>query len=206
MKPNERFGKLADEQTIEKVAAALERQGITVFVVQTDKEAKEKVLSLVPEGAEVMTMSSVTLETTGIAEAINASGKYRSVRKQLTSMDRNTQGREIRHLGYAADWVLGSVHAVTQSGELLVASNTGSQLGAYAYGAPQMIWVVGAQKIVKDIPEGIQRIYEYCLPLENERARKAYGIESGVNKILIINKERTPNRCTVILVKEKLGF
>jgi hypothetical protein len=89
---------------------------------------------------------------------------------------------------------------------VLIASNTGSQLPAYVYGARHVIWVVGTQKIVKDVSEGMQRIWEYCLPLEDERAREAYGVGSAVNKLLIIHGEVRPNRITVIFVKAVLGF
>ncbi len=99
------------------------------------------------------------------------------------------------------------MHAVTEDGKVLIASNSGSQLPAYAYGSGHVIWVVGAQKIVKNLDEGIKRIYEHSLPLESERARKAYGVPgSAVNKLLIINKEIIPGRITMILTKEKLGF
>ena len=121
-------------------------------------------------------------------------------------MDRGKEGTEMQKIGAAPEWAIGSVHAITEDGHVLVASNTGSQLPAYVYGAGHVVWVVGAQKIVKDTTEGIQRIYEYCFPLENERLMKAYGVPSGVSKLLIINKEKIPERLTAIFVKEKLGF
>jgi len=206
MQVNEKFGNLASDETVEKTADALRQNGFVVEIVNTAEETKKKVLEILPEGAEVFTMSSQTLEQTSIASEINNSGKYNSVRNKLYEMDRNTQGREMAKLGAAPDWVVASVHAVTEDGHLLIASNTGSQLSAEAYAGGKVIFVVGTQKIVKDNQEGMQRIYEYCLPLEDERARKVYGMPSNVSKILIINKEIMPNRITVILVKEKLGF
>ena len=104
------------------------------------------------------------------------------------------------------DYAAGSVHAVTEDGQVLIVSNTGSQLGPYAYGAGNVIWVVGAQKIVKDLNEGLQRIYEYCLPREKVHMQQLYSTGTGVNKILIVNKEFRPNRITMIIVKEELGF
>jgi len=98
------------------------------------------------------------------------------------------------------------VHAVTEQGQVIVASMTGGQVGPYASGAGTVIWVVGAQKIVRDLEEGLRRIREYSYPLEDARAREAYGIASGINKVLIVNREVVPGRITVILVKEKLGF
>jgi len=200
------FAERATNEQIEKTRTALEGNGFVVDVVETGKEAKEKVLRTLPENAEVFTMTSQTLEHIGLSDAINTSGKYDSIRNKLYTMDRNTQGRDMAKLGAAPDWVVSSVHAVTEDGHLLIASNTGSQLSAEAYAGGRVIFVVGAQKIVKDTQEGLRRIYEYVLPLEDARARKVYGMPSAVNKILIINKEVIPGRITVILVKEPLGF
>lgn len=201
-----KWDQLADESTVQSAVKALEANGFTPLVVPTGEEAKQKVLALVPKGAEVMTMTSTTLDTIGVSQAINESGTYHAVRPKLYAMDRKTQGRQMQRLGAAPEWTVGSVHAVTLDGHVLIASNSGSQLPAYAYGAAHVVWVVGTQKIVKNIEEGIKRIYEYCLPLENARAQKAYGVGSAVNKLLIVNAEKIPNRITIILVKEKLGF
>ena len=202
------WDKLASERSIQNTVKALEQNGIEVTVVNRGKEAKEKALEYIPEGSEVMTMTSVTLDTIKLSEEINkADGKFRPVRDRLYAMDRNTQAQEMNRLGTAPEFAVGSVHAVTEDGHILIASNTGSQLSAYAYGALHIIWVVGAQKIVKNVDEGIKRIYEHSLPLESERAKKAYGVPgSAVNKILIVNKEVQPRRIKLILVKEKLGF
>jgi L-lactate utilization protein LutC len=203
-----KWGKLADEKTIENTVAALKANGIDAQVVENRQEAKRKVLELIPEGSEAMTMTSVTLDTIGLSEEINkADSRFKPVRDKLYAMDRNTQVQEMNRLGAAPEFVVGSVHAVTEDGHVLIASNTGSQLPAYSFGALHVIWVVGAQKIVKNTDEGIKRIYEHSLLLESERAKKAYGVPgSAVNKILIINKEIQPGRIKLILVKEKLGF
>ncbi len=121
-------------------------------------------------------------------------------------MNRETQGREIRKLGGAPDYAAGSVQAVTEDGHVMIASNTGSQLGPYAMGAGKVIWVVGSQKIVKDLNEGLRRIQEYCQPLEEEHMRQLYNVGTSVNKVLIVNREFRPGRITMILVKEELGF
>lgn len=197
---------LADNQTITNTIQTLKNTGIEVVVVENGEKAKEKVLELLPKGAEVMTMASVTLETLGLDKEINESGNYDAVKTKLSKMDRKTQGIEMQKLGAAPIWSVGSVHAVTEDGKILIASNTGSQLGSYAYAAAHVIWVVGIQKIVKDLDEGMERIYDYVLPLENEHMKKLYGVGSNVSKLLIINKEINPGRITVIFVKEKLGF
>lgn len=203
-----RWDQLASKETVDKTIEALAANGIAAKFVENGEEAKTEVLSLIPEGTEIMTMTSVTLDTLGLAYEINESGKYNSVRKSLNKMDRATQGLEMQKLGAAPDFAIGSVHAVTEDGHVLIASNTGSQLAAYSSGASHVVWIVGTQKIVKNTDEAIKRIYEYVLPLEADRANKAYNITTGsnVSKLLIINKEVRPNRITIVFVGEKLGF
>ncbi|MBI4050297.1 MAG: LUD domain-containing protein [Candidatus Doudnabacteria bacterium] len=206
MKLNEKFGQLASDETIQKTIAALKDNGIEAVAVQNSEAAKRKAFEIIPEGAEIMNMTSMTLESLSVVKEILESGRFNSVRNKLNQMDRKTQGPEMQKIGAAPEWVFGSVHAVTEDGQVLVASNTGSQLPAYAYGAGHVIWIVGAQKLVKNLEEGLRRLYEYSLPLENERAKKAYGMSSNVSKILIVNKELVKGRITMIIVKEKLGF
>jgi hypothetical protein len=202
----ETYGTLPDEASVERTAAALRDNGMTVFVVSSAKEAKKKAIALIPECAEIMNMTSMTLETAGIAKEITTSGRYDPVRNELNFMDPETQRTEKRRLGTAPEWAIGSVHAVTEDGRLFIASRTGSQLPAYAYGAEHVLWVIGTQKIVENFDEALKRLYEYSYPLEDQRAMKAYGTHSGVSKILVVNKELVPGRITVLLVKEKLGF
>lgn len=201
------YDKVASDESIQTAITSLEKHGIKALVVETGTDAKAKVLELIPEGSEVMNMTSITLETIGLDAEINESGKFDSVKNKLGAMNRETQGREMQRLGAAPQYAIGSVHAVTETGEVVVASNTGSQLPAYAYGADKVIWVVGAQKLVPNMEEAMKRIYDYVLPLESERAHKAYGVPaSAVNKLLTFNTEGTPDRITLIFVKETLGF
>ncbi len=201
------FGKLADDTSVQTVIAALKANNMDAVVVENGEAAKAKVRDLLPEKAEVMTMSSTTLDTLGLTDEINESGKYDSLKAKLNTMNRETQGLEMNRLGAAPDYTIGSVHAITEKGEVLIASNTGSQLPAYAFGANHVIWVVGTQKIVADVDEGMKRMYEHSLKLEAERVKKKYNWPgSAVNKMLMINKEARPGRITVVLVKEVLGF
>jgi hypothetical protein len=204
--PNQEFAKLASDGQIERTVKALEANGIHAVVVENGEEAKRIFFELVPEGAEVFLGASVTLETIGIKDTIDKSGRYEAVRPKMFAMDRTSQAREIRKLGGAPDYAAGSVHAVTEDGQVLIASNTGSQLGPYASGAGKVIWVVGAQKLVKDLDEGFRRIYEYDLPLETEHMRQLYNMGTNVSKVLVVNREIRPNRITMIIVKEELGY
>lgn len=198
----------ADKTVVEKTITALKKGQIEAIFVETGEEAKKKVLEMIPQGAEVMTMSSVTLDTFGINKEIDSSGKYISIRTKLVSMDRTKDKRQMKILADNAEWVVGSVQAVTEDGKILSASNTGSQLPAYIYGADHVIWVVGTQKIVKDLDEGMRRLYDYVLPLESVRLNKAYNLTTGshVSKLLIMDKEIVPGRVTVIFVNEVAGF
>ena len=203
---NRRFAILADEQRLRRTAAALEANGITVLRARDAADARRIVLSLVPEGAEVHHGASETLEVTGITVALDQSGRFEPLRPRIWSMDRATQADEIRRLSAAPAVMLGSVHAVTETGSLIAASSSGSQLAPYAAGAGRVVLVVGGQKIVADVEEGLERIDKYAFPLEDARALEAYGIHSGVNKVLIINREIVPGRVTVVLVDEVLGY
>ncbi len=200
------FSQLSSPDRIAAVAEALEHNGVRTFVVQSGDEARTKVDSLIPLGAEVFNNTSRTLESIGVADDIERSGRYVPLRLRLFQMDREMQAREMRILAASPDFVVGSVHAVTEGGSLLVASASGSQLGPIVSGAEQVILVIGGQKIVPDLETGIRRILEYSFPLEDRRAREAYGVPSGVNNILIINHAVAADRITVILVHEALGF
>jgi L-lactate utilization protein LutC len=203
----EHWAKPVEKQHVERAMKALLTNGITAHYFENSEEARKKFYELLPKGAEVLTMSSQTLETLGIPKEILESQGYVSVRKKLLSMDRATQSKEMQQIGAAPDWVIGSVHAITEDGKVVIASNSGSQLPAYSYGSPHVIWIVGTQKIVKNMDEAMKRIYEYTLPLESERAKKAYGVlGSNVSKLLIFYREPNPGRITVLFVNEQLGF
>jgi hypothetical protein len=201
-----RFAGLASDDQIVAVASALERNGIISLVVDSGEQARDAVRSILPIGAEVFNNTSRTLETIGVAEDIERSGLYQPLRPRLYRMDREMQAREMRQLAAAPDFVVGSAHAVTEQGSVLIASASGSQLGPLVSGAGHVVLVIGAQKIVADVATGLRRIYEYCFPLEDRRAREAYGLPSGVNNILIVNRAITPNRISAILVRQSLGF
>lgn len=200
------FSTPADEAQVRRAIEALEGNGINVVRARDRAEARQLVLDMIPAGANVHHGASQTLDATGISEELDTSGRYDPIGPRAWSMDRATQGAEIRRLTAAPDIMLGSVHAVTETGSLIVASMGGSQLGPYVSGAGRVILVVGRQKIVADLDEGMRRINEYALPLEDARAMAAYGIHSAVNKVLIINREVFPGRITVVLVDEALGF
>jgi LUD domain len=147
-----------------------------------------------------------TLRLSGIDADMNTSGRYQAIKPQTLAMDRITAADDIRRLRAVPDVVVGSVHAVTETGSLVAASGTGSQLPAYAGGAARAIWIVGAQKLVPDLPAALRRVEDYCLPLESARTQTAYGSPSAINRLLILNAELHPGRGTVLLLREAIGF
>jgi L-lactate utilization protein LutC len=158
--PNWVFAELASDAEIESAAQALEVHGIHTLIAENGEGAEQMVFDLLPEGAEVFTTSSQTLEQLHIPADLERAEQYDLVRAKLKKMDPKTQNREMVKLGATPEYIIGSVHAVTEDGQVLVASDTGSQLGPYSAGAEKVIWVVGAQKIVRDFNEGMQRIEE----------------------------------------------
>jgi hypothetical protein len=201
-----RFAAPAEDARVTRTAAALEANGITVLRAPNSPEAKRIVLDLIPAGSQVHQGASQSLEASGIADEIEKSGRYEPLRPRVFSMDRATQADEIRRLSASPDFMLGSVHAVTETGALVAASASGSQLGLYVSDAGKVILVVGTQKIVPELEDALRRIDEYVFPLEDARAQAVYGLHSGVNKVLIVNREWTPDRITVVLCDEALGF
>lgn len=196
----------AGEEELKSAKKALENNGFKVEILEDVAAAREKIIQIIPEGSEVFTANSLTLSTAGIDKDMNESGKYVSVRNKFMPLaGKPEKAVEMRRIGSGADYALGSVHAVTQEGHLVIASASGSQIPNYAYGASNVMWVVGAQKVVKDLDEALDRLETYTLPLENERAKKAYGVGSSINKVLINRKEPT-ERGTVILLRQAIGF
>lgn len=200
-----KFAQAASQAELDKAVKALEKNGFKVKVVDSLHDAKQEVESMIPAKSEVFTAASVTLDKTGLNDELN-SDKYISVRdKYMALYGQPDKAIEMRRIGSGAGYAVGSVHAVTQDGQVIVASASGSQFPNYAYGASNVIWVVGSQKIVKDLNEGLERIEDYTFHLEDERALEAYGANSSLNKLLITRKE-TGGRITIILIKETVGF
>ncbi len=206
LKPNQAFARLASDEQIERTIQALEANNIHTLQAENAEAARKILFDLIPAGAEVFTASSKTLEQLGIPAEIEKLDRYNLVRAKLAMMDAKTQNREMVKLGATPEYILGSVHAVTEAGQVLVASNSGSQLGPYSAGAEKVIWLVGAQKIVKDLAEGMRRMEEYSLPLEDARLRALRGISSAISKVLIVRREVRPGRTTMIIVKQNLGL
>ena len=201
----DRFTTLPDEQTLSAAVTALEEHGFSTDVVDDLDAARQIVLARIPPGSSVMTNTSVTLQETGIADAVNDGGPYESARNRMLALDFATQAQEMKAIGGQPDYALGSVHAVTLDGTLVIASASGSQLASYAWGAANVIFVVGAHKLVPTLEAAHERIYQHSLPLEDARAQAAYGQHSQVGKILEIHQE-LPGRIHIVLIRQAVGF
>ncbi len=206
MDSDSKFSTLATDAQIERTVKALEANNIHTIVAANGEEAKKKVYETLPAGAEVFTSKSVTLNTLGLTDELDLSGRFNSVRARLSKMDPKTQNREMQKLGATPEYMIGSVHAVTEDGRIIIASKTGSQLAGYVSGAAHVIWVVGTQKIVPTLEQGLERVEKYTLPLEDVAMLKKFGMHSSIDKLLIVNREFMAGRTTMILVKENLGF
>jgi acyl-CoA hydrolase len=204
-KTPDRFAALPDEDTLAATVTALEEHGFSVEVVDDLDAAREAVLARIPHGSSVMTNTSVTLQEAGITDAVNDSGHYDSARARMAGLDFATQLQEMKAIGGQPDYALGSVHAITRDGVLVIASASGSQLASYAWGAANVIFVVGAQKLVPTVEAARDRIYSHSLVLEDGRAVAAYGQHSYVGKILEIHAE-LPGRVHIVLVRQPAGF
>jgi acyl-CoA hydrolase len=202
---SDRFTTLPDDETLARTVVALEEHGFGVDVVDDLESARDAVLALIPEGSTVMTNTSVTLQETGIADAINSEGRYDSARNRMLALDFATQTQEMKAIAGQPDYALGSVHAITRDGTLVIASASGSQFGSYAWGAAHVIFAVSTDKLVPDLDAARERIYEHSLKLEDARALAAYGMNSRVGKILEIHQE-DPGRIHVVLIRRPVGF
>ena len=204
--PATSFAEPAPAPRLERAAAALTAHGFTVEILDDAAAARIRIKDLIPEGASVFTGASETLRLSGIDADINTSGRYDAIRTRGQTMDRATQLQEIWQVMSTPDVIVGSVHAVTETGSLVIASASGSQLPGYAGGAWHRIWIVGAQKVVPDLTAALRRVEEHCLPLESARAQAAYGQPSAINRLLVLNAEFEPGRGTVLLLREAIGF
>ena len=202
---SDRFTAMPDERTLAETVVALEERGFSVEVVDDLDAARETVLARIPEGSSVMTNTSVTLQATGIAQAVDEGERYDSARTKVLALDRATQLQEIKMIAGQPDVALGSVHAITRDGTIVIASALGSQLAPYAWGAANVIFVVGAQKLVPDLDAAHERIYQHSFKLEDARALDAYGKNSRVGKILEVHQE-DPGRIHIVLIRAAVGF
>lgn len=196
------------DEVILKVVDGLKARNITALVVDTKEQALQEIKKLIPKGTSVMNGSSTTLNEIGFVDYLK-SGEHgwNNVHENIVNEKDKAVQTRLRKESVLADYFLGSVHAITEQGQLMIASASGSQMPSYAFTSNNVIWVAGVHKIVADREAGFKRIEDYVFPLENKRMQSVGYPGSAIAKVLLIEREIMPNRhLTLILVKEKLGF
>ena len=202
------YTKIAEDEVIAKTVDALKARNIHAVVVDTKEDALLEIKKLITNGASVMNGSSTTLNEIGFVDYLKE-GKHGwdNVHADIVNEKDKAKQARLRKESVLADYFLGSVHAITEAGQLMIASASGSQIPSYAFTSDNVIWVASANKIVPDREAGFKRIEDYVFPLENKRMQGVGYPGSTIARVLIIEREIMPNRhLTIILVKEKLGF
>lgn len=203
------FKTLASQETINQTIKALGEHNFNAVLVNTKEEALEKIKQMIPEGVSIMNGSSETLREIGYIDLLKSGNhKWNNLHDAVLKETDPEKQAKLRKESVLSDFYLGSAHAVSQTGEIVIASNTGSQLPHLVFTSPNIILVVGAQKITPDLNSALQRIEEYVIPLEDKRMMGVYGFGTTYAKTLILRKEN-PNmgrKINIIFVNESLGF
>ncbi len=205
------FSVPSSPEHIQKAIQSLIDRGIEVKYLETKESALEQLKSMIPAGASIMTGASVTLEQIGfITYLMEEQHPWNYLKKEILKETDSKKRTDLRRKATSADYYIGSVHGISEDGEIVIASATGSQIPAYAYTSPNIIWVAGIQKIVPNLDLGIRRIREYAYPREDLHMKKLYGDQSGslIGKILIYERESplVQRKIHLLLVNETLGF
>jgi hypothetical protein len=203
------YAALASNEVVSRTAEALVRRNFEPIIVASKEEALEKIKTLIPAGASVMNGSSRTLEEIGFVEYLKGGEHgWNNLHEHVLAEHDKTKQALLRRQAVVSDFYLGSVHALTESGEMVIASNSGSQMPHLAYSSPNLILVVGTQKITPSIADALERLSEYVVPLEGENMKQKYGTGTVHAKTLILHQENPVwgRTVKVILVNEKLGF
>jgi L-lactate utilization protein LutB len=198
---------LADDETVEETVANLEANGFDVVVVDTAEEALDTITSHIPAGASVMNGHSTTLEEIGFDEYLGEGDhEWESLPDEIWSIDDDEERQAARRESQTADYFLGGINAIAETGELVAADRSGSRIGAYPFAAGNVVIVSGTNKIVPTLSDAFDRLESVAYPLENERAQEAYGVDSAIAKQLVFRQELDEGRTTVVLVREQLGY
>jgi L-lactate utilization protein LutB len=203
-----KYDTLASKEAVNKVMEVVKHRGINPEFVNTKEEALQRLKKLIPSDAEVMTGSSRTLEEIGFVDLLKSrEHPWKNWKDIILAEKDEAKQMELRRKSVSSEYFLGSVHAIAETGEAVIASNSGSQLPSYVYTSKNVIWIVGTQKIVHTLEEAIKRVREYVFPLEDARMKSLGYPGSNISKLLIFQKEINPGRkITLLLVNEKLGF
>lgn len=199
------FAAPSSEAELDALAGRLRERNYEVVIVNDGEEARAEVFKRIPEGASIHSGKSKTLEDAGIFKELLENERYDFIRRKTMKMDRRTQMAEIQKMGATPDVMINSAHAVTEAGQIVLTSASGSQLGPIASGAGKVILVIGSQKIVPNLDTAFRRIEEHVFPYEDARLREQLGVGTKIARTLILEGDFGPGRTTVILVREPIG-
>ncbi|MEN6516936.1 MAG: lactate utilization protein [Methanospirillum sp.] len=203
----DRWSRVPDEATIDRTVGAIEARNVRVVRTATADGARQTLLDLIPEGAEVMNGSSTTLNEIGYEQLLKENSKgWRDYHAVITAENDDQKREALRRRGVAADWFLSGVQAIAATGELVGCDKTGSRVGAWPYSAGHLVLVSGVNKIAPTLEDALARCWEYALPVEQQRAKRVYGTSSEIGNIVILEKEMARDRVTLILIGESLGY
>lgn len=200
---------LPNEETIARTIDAVKSRGINAELVSSSQEALERVTRMIPDGAELMTGASKTLEEIGFIDMLKTGAhNWKNLKDQILAEKDPVKQAEMRRRSVSVDYFLGSVHAISENGEIITVSASGSQIPSYSYTSKNVIWVAGAQKIVRNLEDGLKRVREYSLTRESARMRSLGFPGSVIAKILIVEREpaQMQRKLSLFLVNQKLGF
>ena len=203
----ERTSGVTTNDVLIQTSSALIQRNIHTSIAENAADAKQLLIDLIPRNSEVYVSTSETLDSIGYTEHISQSNSYKSLNELVTAeTDLDTQKDVRRRVTTIADYFVGSVQAISASGEVIIASGSGSQIAAYVYGAKKVFWVAGIQKICQDLPSAIERVRGYTLE-KHDQWLEGYGRSAApVGKLLIFEHEQVKERVHMILVKETLGW
>ena len=196
----------ADEAAILRTVAALQSRNVEAVVAEDGDDARQKLIAMIPDGAEVFKSTSETLDTIGYSDYFNQTDRYKNLNREMAAETDREQQRELRRLASVAEYYIGSVHAVAETGEVIVASGSGSQLGAYVYGAKQVVWVVGVQKICPNLTEAIAQVRGFSVERHHQWAEESGRTAGPMGKLMIFENEQAPGRVRMVLIKEAVGW
>lgn len=203
-----KFDVLASKEIVKKTIESLKARNINAELVNSKEEALKRINKLIPQGKVVMTAGSTTLDQIGFTELLK-SGKHswKNLKDEILSEKDEVRQMELRKKSVTSEYFLGSVHAVAETGEIIIVNATGSAIPSYSFSSDNVIWIVGTQKIVPTIEDGFRRIREYCVPLEDKRMKSVGYPGTTIGKYLVFEREINEHRkVTLIFVNEKLGF
>ena len=198
--------RLPNEDAIKRTAEALNARNMATTVADSGEQARNLLIGMVPEGAEIFNSTSETLDSIGYTEYLENSTKYKDLHKALLAEQDPIRQRELRRLASVAEYVVGSVQAIAETGEVVIASSSGSQMGAYSYGAKHLILVAGTQKICPTLEAALERVRGYSLTRHEEWQVGQGRSPRPMGKLMILENEANPDRIKMILIRENLGW